>query len=273
MMQPEALITWHVLCLFPEIIQSTASCGVLGQGIKRGLIRVETHQLRDFALDRHKTVDDRPFGGGDGMVLLPEILDRALVSLKEGAPETEIWVLSPQGEKFSEQMAQAWSAKKDISLISGRYSGIDQRALEHWSVREVSLGDFVLSGGEVAACAIIDAVSRKIPGVLGHEQSAHQDSFAKGLLEAPLFTRPRIWKGLEVPRVLCEGHHQNIENWREEMAFLMTLQKRPDLLWDRSRWQALAKRSFGLWQTLSGAEKGALGLTSSWDPKISWEKV
>jgi tRNA (guanine37-N1)-methyltransferase len=216
-----------VLTAFPGLIDAIAANGVLAQAQKKQIIKILTCNPRDFASDVHKSIDDRPYGGGDGMVMLADILEKALLSFPERGP---VIYLSPQGKKFDDQMAQDFSKKNNIVLICGRYSGVDYRFTRQYVDMEISVGDYVLSGGELAAGAIIDATARFIPGVLGHEESAFQDSITQGYLEAPQFTRPRSWHDMAVPEILLSGHHENIQNWKKMMGLLTTLQKRPDLL-------------------------------------------
>jgi tRNA (guanine37-N1)-methyltransferase len=220
---------FHVLTLFPEIITSAASASILGKALERGDIAISTTDIRDYATDKHKMVDDYPYGGGPGMVMKPEPIHGAVQSLSmpDGAP---LVLLTPQGEQFSHAMAKDFAACGEIALLCGRYEGIDERVRELLPVREVSLGDFVLTGGEFAALAIIDAVSRFIPGVLGDENSPTEESFAAGLLEYPQYTRPARFMGHEVPEVLLSGDHGKVDRWRREQSLLRTLERRPDLL-------------------------------------------
>lgn len=216
-----------VITLFPEMIQNAASYGVLGQGLKSDLLSVAAHSPREFSSDRHKTVDDRPFGGGDGMIMLPETLEKAILKVKHNT--SKVVYLSPQGSVFNSEKAKALAKEEHLILICGRYGGIDQRIINTYVDEEVSIGDYVLSGGELGALVVIDSVSRFIPGVLGHEESADKDSFAEGLLEHPNFTRPRSYLVQEVPEVLLGGNHKVIEEWKRDVSALVTLKKRPDL--------------------------------------------
>ena len=220
---------FNVLTLFPEIITSAASASILGKALERGDISISTTDIRDYATDKHRMVDDYPYGGGPGMVMKPEPIHGAVQSLSmpDGAP---LILLTPQGEQFNHAMAREFSNCGEIALLCGRYEGIDERVRELLPVREVSLGDFVLTGGEFAALAIIDAVSRFIPGVLGDENSPTEESFAAGLLEYPQYTRPARFMGCEVPEVLLSGDHGKVDRWRREQSLLRTLEKRPDLL-------------------------------------------
>jgi tRNA (guanine37-N1)-methyltransferase len=225
---------FHVITLYPELILNYFKFGVVGTAADKKIIEVNTVNPRDFTEDVHKSVDDRPYGGGDGMVLMAPILEKSLQSIK--TPENsrrKVIYLSAQGVLLSEKKVLELSQLDDVILINGRYGGIDQRFINSCVDEEVSIGDYVLSGGELASLVLMDAVTRKIPGVLGHGSSANEDSFSQlneGGLEAPLYTRPADWNGRTVPEILKEGHHQKISDWRKMMSWLVTLQKRPDLL-------------------------------------------
>ncbi len=228
---------FNVISLMPEMVETALQFGVVGGAFKKGLCELSLINPRDFAEDNHKTVDDRPFGGGDGMLMMAEPLQKSLDSLTPSGPT---YFLSPQGRRFDDSMAREWSQDDEITLICGRYGGVDQRFLSHNKITEVSIGDFVLSGGELAAAVIIDSVTRQIPGVLGHAASAVDDSFKGGLLEIPHFTRPQLWNDLGVPPLLLCGDHRKIHEFKQNMGVLVTLQKRPDLLTARSQdWAAL----------------------------------
>lgn len=216
-----------VVTLFPEMIENAVSHGVLGQALKGNLLTVKAHTPRVHALDKHRTVDDRPFGGGDGMIMLPETLEKTLASLKHNT--SKVVYLSPQGETLTDNKARALANTEHLILICGRYGGIDQRVINSYVDEEISIGDYVLSGGELGALVVIDAVARFIPGVLGHQDSANKDSFADGLLEEPHFTRPRQYLNQDVPEVLLSGNHKLIAEWKKKVAALVTLKKRPDL--------------------------------------------
>lgn len=218
----------NVITLMPEMVESGLSYGVVGAAFKKGLCLLETINPRLFTDDNHQSVDDRPFGGGDGMLMMAEPLQRTLNALNPPGP---VYFLSPQGQTFDDALATELAKVSEVTFISGRYGGIDQRFLQHNHIQELSLGDFVLSGGEPAVIAIVDSVVRKLPGVLGHVASAQEDSFAKqGLLEMPHFTRPQNWQGLSVPPILLSGNHQKIEEYKTSMSLVTTLVKRPDLL-------------------------------------------
>lgn len=214
--------------LFPELCTQVMSTGVVGKAVEQGLIEVETSNPRDHAVNRYGSVDDTPYGGGPGMVMRPEPLVDAVeeLDLKEGA---QLVMMTPTGKTFDQSMARDWAKKSQVVFICGRYEGMDERVKEVLSPMEVSVGDFVLSGGELAALSMADATARLIPGVLGDESSTVEESFNLGL-EYPQYTRPRSFRGREVPEVLLSGHHQAIEDWRREQSRAITENRRPDLL-------------------------------------------
>lgn len=218
---------FQIITIFPQMFESLRQDGVVGQAIKRGLIELEIVNPRDFTPDLHRSVDDRPFGGGDGMVMMPEPLEKAIKSLSKPG---RVLATSPQGGLLTDAKVQELAKMPVLTLICGRYAGVDQRILNHYVDEEISIGDFVLSGGELAAQVIIDSVSRFIPGVLGHEDSAQKDSLTQGHFEAPLFTKPREFLGQSVPDILLSGHHEKIQEWRLVVGLLKTLQKRPETL-------------------------------------------
>jgi tRNA (guanine37-N1)-methyltransferase len=203
-----------------------------GKALDLGLWALETIDLRRFGIGKHKNVDDTPAGGGAGMVLRPDVVGAALDEAAEGTPSRADWpviYLSPRGKPFDQAMARRFSAAKGMTLLCGRFEGVDERVLHHYEVEEVSLGDFVLTGGEIAATALLDATVRLIPRVLGNQTSTEEESFSDGLLEFPQFTKPAVWNGLEIPEVLQSGHHGNISDWRQAMAERLTKERRPDL--------------------------------------------
>ncbi len=220
---------FDVLTIFPGMFGPHLEEGILGRAVKRGLVDVEMINIRDFASGTHKATDDRPYGGGDGMVMTAEPIDRALDSVFRHK-KSQVILLSPQGETFNQEIAWDFSTLDQIILICGRYEGIDERIRLTRIDRELSVGDYVLSGGELGALIIIDAVTRLIPGVLGGQYSNQEDSFEDGLLEYPHYTRPRVFKGEAVPEVLLSGDHEKIRVWRRKKALKRTLEKRPDLL-------------------------------------------
>lgn len=221
---------YDVLTIFPEMIRGYLEEGILARAAKRDLISVEVTDIRAFAEGTYKNTDDRPFGGGEGMVMKPGPIFRALRSVHGGAGEGLVLLLTPQGERFDQGMAWELSRQDHLILICGRYEGVDERIRKLCVDRELSIGDYVLSGGELAALVIMDAVSRLIPGVLGGEKSTREDSFEGGLLEYPQYTRPRVFMGEEVPQVLLSGNHEKIRLWRRTQSLKRTLVKRPDLL-------------------------------------------
>jgi tRNA (guanine37-N1)-methyltransferase len=221
--------TATVLTLFPEMFPGPLARSLAGKGLETGLWALETVDIRDFARDKHATVDDAPFGGGPGMVMRPDVVDAALSAV---APATPPIYFTPRGRPLDQGRVRALAAGGSVTLLCGRFEGIDERVLEAWKVEEVSLGDFVLSGGEPAAVALIDACVRLLPGVIGKAESLAEESFEEGLLEYPLYTRPELWKGRRVPETLLSGHHERIRSWRREAAEKVTRERRPDL-WAR----------------------------------------
>lgn len=219
-----------VVSLFPELFEQALGVGVLGRAVRAGRIACRVLNPRDYTADVHRTVDDRPFGGGPGMVMKPEPLAAAIGDARKALPEARVALLSPQGRVFHQGRARAWADAGSLILVAGRYEGIDERIVEHHIDEEISLGDFVLSGGEFAALTIIDAVARLVPGVLGHPDSALEESFSDGLLEGPQYTRPECFEGHAAPEVLLSGDHARIAAWRREQALKRTRLRRPDLL-------------------------------------------
>jgi tRNA (guanine37-N1)-methyltransferase len=223
-----------VVALFPELVMPVAECGVIGRASERGLLRVRTRSPRELTRDRHRTVDDRPYGGGPGMVMLYEPLRDAIAALSAALPVGVPRVaLCARGQRFDEALALDLADAPGMLLVAARYEGMDERVLAHVDL-ELSLGDYVLSGGELAAAVVIDAVARLLPGVLGHEDSARDDSFVNGLLGAPQYTRPEEIDGRRVPEVLLTGDHARVRRWRLRESLARTAQMRPDLLQGRS---------------------------------------
>ena len=222
---------FDIITLFPELISSYFEDSILKRARTKEIISVNLHQLRDYALDKHKQVDDSPFGGGSGMLLKVDVLGLAVEKVTEVDKEKPYVVyLSPQGEKLDNRLAREFSTNKRIVLVCGRYEGVDQRFIDLYVDREISIGDYVLSGGELAAAVFVDAVSRFIPGVVGREESVTNDSLENSLLKYPQYTRPRNYKGLDVPDVLLSGNHSEIEKWRNDISKKKTKDKRSDLL-------------------------------------------
>ncbi|WP_413739242.1 tRNA (guanosine(37)-N1)-methyltransferase TrmD [Sodalis sp. RH21] len=220
-----------VISLFPEMFRAITDYGVTGRAVKNGLLEMQCWSPRDFTHDRHRTVDERPYGGGPGMLMMVQPLRDAIHEAKNTAGEgAKVIYLSPQGRKLDQQGVSELAANRKIILVCGRYEGIDERLIATEIDEEWSIGDYVLSGGELAAMALIDSVSRFIPGVLGHEASAAEDSFAEGLLDCPHYTRPEVLAGMEVPPVLLSGNHAEIRRWRLKQSLGRTWLRRPELL-------------------------------------------
>lgn len=208
---------FDIITIFPEILSSAFSAGVIKKAIEKGLLEIKVHNLRDYAHDKHRQVDDRPYGGGEGMVLKPEPIFEAVEKIKV-YPDAVIYLLSPQGKKFTSELARKLATKSQLILICGRYEGVDERVAQYLVDGELSIGDYVLSGGEPAAWVIVDAVARFIPGVVGKPQSVIHDSFFDGLLDYPHYTRPREFRGMKVPQVLFSGDHEKILRWRKKKS-------------------------------------------------------
>ncbi len=219
---------FDVLTLFPDMINQACSHSIIARGVNNGIICVNTVNPRDFTNDKHKKVDDTPYGGGAGMVLMCQPYFDAFDSIEKDA-ETEVIILSPQGDSFNQQISCELSQKKHIIMICGHYEGFDERIKTYTKAREISIGDYVLTGGELPALCVIDSVSRNIEGFLGKLDSAHFDSFSDGLLEYPQYTKPREYHGMKVPDVLLSGNHSEIDKWRRKQQFLITYKKRKDL--------------------------------------------
>jgi len=225
------MIIFDVLTLFPEMFTGFMGASIIKRAIDAGRIVINTVNFREFTHDRHHTVDDTPFGGGSGMVLKPEPIFEAVEAVKAAAGKDDIPVilLSPQGRLFNQQVAIELAGKERMILICGRYEGVDERVREHLATDEISIGDYVLSGGELPAMVIIEAVSRMVPGVLGSEESAQDDSYMNGLLEYPQYTRPAVFRNWAVPEILLSGNHAEIAKWRRQQAIERTKVRRPDL--------------------------------------------
>jgi len=221
---------FDVLTLFPEMIEAYLRQGVLGRAINRGLVDITLINIRDFARGSHQITDDRPYGGGDGMIMKPGPIFRTLQSVDRMKGISRVILLSPQGKRFDQSMAWDMSRWDQLILICGRYEGVDERILSTYIDVELSVGDYILTGGELGAMLVIDAVARLIPGVLGGEKSSIEDSFEDGLLKYPQYTRPRSFQGMEVPQILMSGDHEKIRVWRRKESLRRTVEKRPDLL-------------------------------------------
>jgi tRNA (guanine37-N1)-methyltransferase len=221
---------FDILTLFPKMFSSPFQESILGKAIEKGLIQIRTVNIRDFTLDKHRVVDDTPYGGGQGMVMKGEPIARAIEWVKSQDPSVWTVFLTPQGIPFNQKIAQELSCRSHLVLLCGRYEGIDERVRKLFADEEISIGDYVLTGGELAAMVLIDAVSRLLPGVLGSDRSAEEDSFFQSLLEHPQYTRPSNFRGMEVPEVLLSGNHTAISRWRRMEALRRTWMRRPDLL-------------------------------------------
>lgn len=222
-----------ILTLFPELFPGPLAGSLTGKALSKGLWSLETIQIRDYAFDKHKTVDDTCFGGGAGMVIKPDVVDAALKAAQEKAPAGASFVyLTPRGRPLTQEMVRSYTKKPGVVVLCGRYEGVDQRVIDEWAMDEVSLGDYVLTGGELAVYPMVDACVRLLPGVIGSEESLQEESFELGILEYPQYTRPQIWKDRIVPDVLLSGDHKKIAAWRRNEAEKITQSRRPDL-WTR----------------------------------------
>ena len=219
-----------IISVLPELMESPFQTSILKRAMQKGLAEVQFHQLRDWSSGKHKQIDDEPYGGGAGMIMMIEPIDRCISELKTERDYDEIIYLTPDGETLNQRIANTLSIKKNLIFLCGHYKGIDQRVRELHITKEISIGDFVLTGGELAACVLADSIIRLLPGVLNDEQSALTDSFQDNLLSPPIFTRPADYKGLKVPEILLSGNSKKIEEWQHDQAVKITLEKRPDLL-------------------------------------------
>ena len=219
-----------VITLFPEMFPGPLGISLVGQALRSGLWSLKTVNIRDHGIDKHRSVDDTPFGGGPGMVMRPDVVDAAVNAARVGAVKSPLLVTSPKGRPLTQSRVCELAAGPGAIVLCGRFEGIDQRAIEAHAMEEVSIGDFVLSGGEPAAFALLDACVRVLPGVIGKSESLDEESFENGLLEYPHYTRPRVWQERKVPEVLLSGHHGNIKSWRLAQAEAITKQCRPELL-------------------------------------------
>jgi tRNA (guanine37-N1)-methyltransferase len=238
--QPRLKGAWEarIVTLFPDAFPGILGLSLMGKALDMGLWRLETHDLRGFGEGKHRNVDDTPAGGGAGMVLRADVVDAALRTAMQGASADRarwpVIYLSPRGRQFDQSTARRLADADGVTLLCGRFEGVDQRVLDHWQIEEVSLGDFVLTGGEIAAQALIDATVRLRPGVLGNQASTEEESFSDGLLEHPQYTRPQSWQGADIPEVLTSGNHGAIAKWRHAQAEQITATRRPDL-WAKYR--------------------------------------
>jgi len=223
-----------IITIFPEVCKPYLDSSILGIAQEKGKLEIHLHNLRDYTLDKHRKVDDRPFGGGPGMILTPEPVFRAVEAIKQTADgrrqTAKVILLTPQGKTLNQKLAEKLSKRKHLILICGRYEGVDERVRESLVDEEISIGDYILSGGELAALVLTDSLARLLPGVLGHKDSNVRESFSNNLLEYPQYTRPADFRGLRVPQVLLSGDHKKIEEWRKHQAVKITKKKRPDIL-------------------------------------------
>ncbi|MCP4335634.1 MAG: tRNA (guanosine(37)-N1)-methyltransferase TrmD [Gammaproteobacteria bacterium] len=219
-----------VITLFPQLVEQVISCGVVGRAAEHGLLELHCWNPRDYTEDKHRTVDDRPYGGGPGMLMKVQPLQKTIDALRKQNADARLVYLSPQGKLVNQQTLARQVELGSVILLCGRYEGIDERLIQREVDEEWSLGDYVISGGELAAMVCIDAMTRLLPGALGHDESAQQDSFSDGLLDYPHYTRPEEYRGERVPQVLMNGNHHDIDNWRQQQALGRSWQRRPDLL-------------------------------------------
>ena len=227
------MIRFDILTIFPEMFSSPLGCSILKKAIERGIIEVHLHDIREHATDKHRMTDDAPYGGGGGMVMKIEPIDLALRSVSLLADDVPVILLTPQGVPLCHETARKLSRHQQIVMICGHYEGVDERVREHLVHQEISIGDYILTGGELAAMVLLDAVSRFVPGVLGNSWSAADDSFAAGLLEYPQYTRPPEYHGWKVPDVLLSGNHREIGEWRRRESLIKTIKRRPDMAGDK----------------------------------------
>ena len=226
---------FHILTLFPEMVENGLQTSILGRAIQKGLIGIHAVNIRDYTQDKHNKVDDYPYGGGAGMLMQAQpIYDawKAVAKPAEGKKPVRVLFMSPQGKTFSQEMAKELAQEEELIFLCGHYEGIDERVIEEIVTDPVSIGDYVLTGGELPAMVMIDAISRMVPGVLKNEDSGVTESFQENLLEYPQYTRPEVWEGKKVPDILLSGHHANVEKWRREQSIIRTLKNRPELLED-----------------------------------------
>lgn len=219
-----------IISVLPELMESPFQTSILKRAVDKSIVEVHFHQLRDWSINKHRQIDDEPYGGGAGMVMMIEPIDKCISELKSQREYDEIIYLTPDGETLNQKIANTLSIKNNLIFLCGHYKGIDQRVRDLHITKEISIGDFVLTGGELAACVLADSIIRLVPGVLNDEQSALTDSFQDDLLSPPIYTRPESYKGLEVPKILLSGNFGKIEEWRHDQAVKITSEKRPDLL-------------------------------------------
>ena len=255
MKQPTDSLRFDVISLFPAYFEPLKHHGVSRRAFDSGQMQLHCWNPRDFTTDAHRTIDDRPYGGGPGMVMLAEPLERTLDAIADdrrhaSSPEAPVWLFSPTGRRIDQRLVEDLARSDGATLICARYEGVDQRLIDRRVHAEISLGDFVLSGGEIAALALLDAVCRLLPGVLGSADSAQQDSFSNGLLDCPHYTRPENYQGLSVPAALLSGDHARIARWRREQSLRLTLQRRPELIAQMRAGGLLSQNDLRFLQTL-----------------------
>lgn len=221
---------FHIITLFPEMFSGVLSLGVTGRAVENGILDVSLYNIRDYTTDRHRTVDDTPYGGGAGMVMKVEPIAACIEEVRKSAPSARILLASPGGKPFDQRMAEDLAGEGEVIILCGRYEGVDERVKELFAATEFSIGDYVMTGGEIAAMAVLDTVGRLVPGVLGSTESATEESFSEGLLEYPQYTRPAEFRGMKVPDVLLSGNHRDIAKWRRGRSVEKTGEVRPDLL-------------------------------------------
>lgn len=231
--KPQLKNAWEarIITLFPEAFPGVLGASLTGKALQDGLWRLKTTDLRTFGLTKHRNVDDTPYGGGAGMVLRADVVAKAIDHTLRGAPKAPLVYLSPRGKAFTQAKAQEWAKADGLTMLCGRFEGVDQRVIDAYEIEEISLGDFILTGGEIAAQAMIDATVRLLPNILGNHASTEEESFSNGLLEHPQFTKPADWNGLTVPDILTSGDHGKIAEWRQAQSETLTQKRRPDL-WD-----------------------------------------
>lgn len=237
-----SVMHFHILTLFPEALQPYFAAGILGDAVEKGIVKISCHQLRDFSTDKHHRVDDRPYGGGPGMVLTAEVIVNSVRTLRKNHSIEEVILLSPRGIKFSQGTARDLTKLRSVLFVCGRYEGVDERAIALCIDRQISIGDYILSGGELPAAVVVETVARLLPGVIGHEEATVEESYEGGLLEYPHYTRPPVFEGVAVPEVLLSGNHEEIKKWRHQEALKITGKNRPDLLESAKRKAKSAKQ-------------------------------
>lgn len=249
-----------VITAFENMFDGPMSLGLVGSAVQKSLIQLSFINPRKFTEDVHQSIDDRPFGGGDGMLMSISPLLKSIEEYKKASPKGKVVYLSPQGKSFDQKKAAEFKGQGDVCFLCGRYAGVDERLVSKYVDEEVSLGDFVLSGAEIASMAMIDAVARLVPGVLGNQESYLRESFEANLLEWPQFTRPREFEGLKVPDILLSGDHKKIEEWRKSLGILRTLDRRPELLEGAKLSESDLDKAFKCWLKMSDTERKACGL-------------